>query len=98
MLPVSITGDRTEKKKRLTRHNKSCRYITEKDRFHRLSLLFTEDFSVDASAGPAGSSLGERVASSSPLYKKKQASYMLTCLERKTRLEPAYAGMARLLS
>ena len=59
MLPVSITGDRTEKKKRLTRHNKSCRYITEKDRFHRLSLLFTEDFSVDASAGPAGSSLGE---------------------------------------
>ena len=53
---------------------------------------------VVPSAGPAGSSLGEQVASPSPLYKKKQASYMLTRLERKTRLEPAYAGMARLLS
>ena len=47
---------------------------------------------------PAGSSLGEQVASPSPLYKKKQASYMLACMERKTRLELAYAGMARLLS
>ena len=86
MLPVSITGDRTEKKKRLTRHNKSCRYITEKDRFHRLSLLFTEDFSVDASAGPAGSSLGERVASSSPLYKKSRpANADLLGAENETR-------------
>ena len=98
MLPVSITGDRTEKKKRLTRHNKSCRYITEKDRFHRLSFLFTEDFSVDASAGPGRQlprGAGREFESS---VKKKQASYILTCLERKTRLELATPTLARHIS
>ena len=53
---------------------------------------------VVPSAGPAGSSLGEQVASPSPLYKKKQASNMLACMERKTRLELATPTLARLCS
>ena len=60
MLLVSITGDRTGKRKKHTRYsNYLCRHFTEKDRFHRLPFLVYTRFylasymlSVDASFLP----------------------------------------------